>query len=36
VLKGMDAVREAYRTVGLGWVLAPTKLPGLKALSDLL
>jgi predicted DCC family thiol-disulfide oxidoreductase YuxK len=22
VLKGMDAVREAYRTVGLGWLVA--------------
>lgn len=36
VLKGMDAVRKAYQTVGLGWVLAPTRLPGLKALLDLL
>lgn len=36
VLKGMDAVREAYRTVGLGWLLAPTGLPGLRVLSDFL
>ena len=35
VLKGMDAVREAYRTVGLGWVLAATSLPGLRSLTDL-
>jgi len=36
VLKGMDAVREAYRAVGLGWIVAPTRFPGLKALSDFL
>jgi len=34
VLKGMDAVREAYRAVGLGWLLAPTRLPLLRTLSD--
>lgn len=34
VLRRMDAVREAYRVVGLGWLLAPTRLPGLRALSD--
>jgi len=36
VLKGMDAVREAYRVVGLGWILAPTKLPGVRAIFDML
>lgn len=36
VAKGMDAVHEAYRAVGLGWVLAPTRLPGLRQASDLL
>ena len=36
VIKGMEAVREAYRAVGLGWLLAPTRLPGLRFLSDLL
>jgi predicted DCC family thiol-disulfide oxidoreductase YuxK len=36
VVRGMDAVREAYRSVGLGWLLAPTRLPGVKSLSDLL
>jgi predicted DCC family thiol-disulfide oxidoreductase YuxK len=35
VVKGMQAVREAYQAVGLGWLLAPTRLPGLRALSDL-
>ena len=36
VIKGMEAVRDAYRTVGLGWLVAATQLPGLNALSDLL
>jgi predicted DCC family thiol-disulfide oxidoreductase YuxK len=36
VVRGMDAVREAYRAVGWGWLLSPTRLPGLKSLSDLL
>lgn len=34
VLKGMDAVREACRTVGLGWLAAPTRLPLLRTASD--
>ena len=34
VVRGMEAVREAYRSVGLGWLLAPSQLPGLKALTD--
>jgi predicted DCC family thiol-disulfide oxidoreductase YuxK len=34
VIRGMEAVREAYRAVGLGWLLVPTRLPGLSALSD--
>ena len=36
VVTGMDAVREAYRTVGLGWLVAPTRLPVLRSLSDCL
>jgi len=36
VLRGMDAVREAYRIVGLGWLAAATKLPGLRAIFDVL
>ena len=36
IVRGMEAVREAYRAVGLGWILAPTRWPGLKAVSDLL
>lgn len=34
VVKGMDAVREACRTVGLGWLAAPTRLPFLRATSN--
>jgi len=34
VVRGMEAVREAYQAVGLGWLLAPTRLPGVRALSD--
>ncbi|MHC4402482.1 MAG: hypothetical protein ACYTG0_22695 [Planctomycetota bacterium] len=29
----MEAVREAYRSVGLGWLVAPTRLPLLRHLS---
>ncbi|MEY4916310.1 MAG: hypothetical protein RL616_223 [Verrucomicrobiota bacterium] len=28
------AFREAYRVVGLGWLLAPTNWPGLRQLSN--
>jgi len=34
VLRGMDAVREACRTVGLGWLVAPTRLPLLRTASN--
>ena len=34
VVRGMEAVREAYRSVGLGWLLAATRLPGLKLIAD--
>jgi predicted DCC family thiol-disulfide oxidoreductase YuxK len=33
-LVGMDAVRAAYGAVGLGWLLAPTRWPGLRPLFD--
>jgi predicted DCC family thiol-disulfide oxidoreductase YuxK len=36
VLKGMEAVREAYGTVGLGWLVAPTRLPLLRTASNCL
>jgi predicted DCC family thiol-disulfide oxidoreductase YuxK len=34
IVRGMEAVREAYRSVGLGWIMAPTRLPGVRLLSD--
>jgi predicted DCC family thiol-disulfide oxidoreductase YuxK len=34
VVRGMDAVREAYRAIGLGWVVAPTRLPVVSAICD--
>ena len=34
VVRGMEAVREAYRSVGLGWLTAATRLPGLKWAAD--
>jgi predicted DCC family thiol-disulfide oxidoreductase YuxK len=36
VLRGMDAVRKAYKTVGLGWLVAPTRLPLVRPVSDYL
>ena len=33
-LVAMDAVRAAYRAVGLGWLVAPTRWPLLKPLFD--
>ncbi|MFO7904697.1 MAG: thiol-disulfide oxidoreductase DCC family protein [Planctomycetota bacterium] len=34
IVRGMDAVREAYRTVGLGWIVAPTGWAGARRVSD--
>lgn len=36
VLRGMDAVREAYRAVGLAWLVAPTRLPVARTIADCL
>jgi predicted DCC family thiol-disulfide oxidoreductase YuxK len=27
VVRGVEAIRQAYSTVGLGWLVAPTRLP---------
>jgi predicted DCC family thiol-disulfide oxidoreductase YuxK len=35
VVRGAEALRRVYRAVGLGWLVAPTAWPGLRALSDL-
>ena len=34
VIEGMEVFRRAYGAVGLGWLLAPTAWPGLRALAD--
>ena len=34
LVKGMEVIRRAYAAVGLGWLLAPTKWPVLKSISD--
>ncbi|MBM4153497.1 MAG: DUF393 domain-containing protein [Lentisphaerae bacterium] len=34
IVTRMDAVRAAYEAVGLGWLLAPTRWPGLRSLFD--
>ena len=33
-VEGMEVFRRAYGAVGLGWLLAPTRLPGLRQLFD--
>ncbi len=35
IVKKVEVFREAYRAVGLGWLLAPTGWPGLRRLADL-
>ncbi len=35
IVKKLEVFREAYRAVGLGWLLAPTGWPGLRRLADL-
>jgi predicted DCC family thiol-disulfide oxidoreductase YuxK len=34
VLKGVPVFERAYQAVGLGWVMAPVRLPVLRALAD--
>ena len=34
IVKKMAVFREAYRAIGLGWILAPTGWPGLRWLAD--
>jgi len=35
MVKKVEVFREAYRAVGLGWLLAPTGWPGLRWLADI-
>ena len=34
VVSAMDAIRAAYEAVGLGWLVAPTRLPGARRVCD--
>jgi predicted DCC family thiol-disulfide oxidoreductase YuxK len=34
VVRGMAAVRRAYRAIGLGWLTAPTGWPGIRWIAD--
>lgn len=34
IVEGMEVFRRAYAAVGLGWLLAPTRWPGLRRPSD--
>jgi predicted DCC family thiol-disulfide oxidoreductase YuxK len=35
VIEGVEVFRRAYAAVGLGWLLAPTRWPGLRRLAEL-
>ena len=35
VVEGVEVFRRAYTAVGLGWLIAPTRWPGLRHLADL-
>jgi len=35
VVEGVEVFRRAYAAVGLGWLLAPTRWPGLRRLAEL-
>lgn len=34
-IEGVEAFRRVYGALGLGWVVAPTRLPGVRRLLDL-
>ena len=35
IITKVEVFRQAYRLIGLGWLLAPTDWPGLRTLSNL-
>jgi predicted DCC family thiol-disulfide oxidoreductase YuxK len=35
VIESVEVFRRAYAAVGLGWLMAPTRWPGLRRLADL-
>jgi predicted DCC family thiol-disulfide oxidoreductase YuxK len=34
IVRGVEAIRQAYRTIGLGWLVAPTAWPGLRLVAN--
>jgi len=34
VVRGVEAIRQAYRAVGLGWLVVPTRLPVVRGALD--
>jgi predicted DCC family thiol-disulfide oxidoreductase YuxK len=34
IAEGMEVFRRAYAAVGLGWLMAPTRWPGLRSVAD--
>jgi predicted DCC family thiol-disulfide oxidoreductase YuxK len=34
IVEGVEVFRRAYAAVGLGWLVAPTRWPGLRQLAD--
>jgi predicted DCC family thiol-disulfide oxidoreductase YuxK len=34
VLRGMAVIREAYRAIGMGWIMAPTGWPIVRPITD--
>lgn len=34
LIEGVEVFRRAYSAVGLGWIMAPTRLPGLRNLAE--
>lgn len=35
IVRGAEAVRRMYEAIGMGWLVAPTRLPGIKEATDL-
>ena len=35
IVEGVEVFRHAYAAVGLGWLMAPTRWPGLRPLADM-
>ena len=35
IVKKVEVFREAYRAIGLGWIVAPMAWPGLRWLADI-